>query len=185
VRCAASAPTPSVPRAPPSLQLAMPSRFESTRPTSRRAPDAGQPAWRPVAVGLAGAVLVGLVALVWYCRSLLLEAAAGRAPAAGGAGFWCCVGGFLLATSAAILLQAWRVAEQVAGPEYRLRRALQRARAGDVDLRVTLRRGDPLAGLAHDCNELLAWLSKNPPHGVRTSDDVVEVGTMDTQGNGE
>ena len=68
-----------------------------------------------------------------------------------------------------------RLAGRVAGPEYRLRRALQRIRTGDLGFRVNLRRGDLLAGLAQECNELLDWLNANPPRGAHTGTDIVEV----------
>jgi hypothetical protein len=38
-----------------------------------------------------------------------------------------------------------------------------------------LRRGDLLTGLAEECNALLDWLNENPPRGVATGSDVVQV----------
>ena len=127
----------------------------------------------PVLPGLVLAVSLGL--LVGYCHDLLDDAAAGRAIHIGGPAFWVAVGGFFGACLAAIVLHCVRLVARVAGPEYRLCRALQRIRGHDVGFRVSLRRGDLLSGLAKECNELLDWLNQNPPSGVHTGGDVVEV----------
>jgi hypothetical protein len=148
-------------------------RTDSPRPGTK--PDVRGRLLR-LAILLPGVALVaGLVALALYCRSLLAASAAGEHVAIGEFGFWAVVGGFLLACGAVVLVQSVRLAARVAGPEYRLRRALQRIRAGDVGFRVTLRRGDLLTGVAQDTNELLEWLNRNPPVGVRTGSDIVEV----------
>jgi hypothetical protein len=123
----------------------------------------------------AAALMVGLAGLAIYCRSLLSVAARGEEITIGATGFWLVVGGFLLTCGAVVLVQSVRLAARVAGPEYRLRRALQRIRSGDVAFRVTLRRGDLLGGIAQDCNSLLDWLNANPPTGVQTGSDVVEL----------
>ncbi|MBL8753262.1 MAG: hypothetical protein JNK15_08175 [Planctomycetes bacterium] len=132
------------------------------------------------------ALMVGLVVLAAYCRSLLDAATRGEQTTIGTFGFWLVVGGFLLTCGAVVLLQSVRLAGRVAGPEYRLRRALQRIRSGDVGFRVTLRRGDLLGGIAHDCNALIDWLNANPPAGVQTGSDVVDLalGTGSRAGHG-
>ncbi len=124
------------------------------------------------------AMAVSLVTLALYCRSLLAEAAAGRSVVVGEAGFWFVVGGFLVACACVVTLQSVRLAKRVSGPEYRLRRALQRIRSGDVGFRIALRRGDLLGGLARECNDLLDWLNENPPRGARTGSDIVEVAAV-------
>ena len=126
-------------------------------------------------VGPAVAMSAGLAALVLYCRALLQDAAAGREVVVGEGGFWFSIGGFLVASVAVFLLQVMRLASRVAGPEHRLQRTLQRIRSGDLDFRITLRRGDLLTGLAQECNELIDWLSRNPPAGARTGGDIVEI----------
>ncbi len=151
-------------------------------PASARSKEAGRsqaavrgPLLR-IAVCLPGLVMAGsLVSLAYYCHALLAGAAEGRAIAVGGIGFWFAVGGFFVACLAAVLLHCVRLAARVAGPEYRLRRALQRIRTNDLGFRVALRRGDLLGGLARECNDLLDWLNANPPAGARTGGDVVEV----------
>ncbi len=129
-----------------------------------------------VAVAMPLALLLSaVVALAWYCRNLLRDADAGHIVAVGDTPLVLFVGAFLVAGAAVVAVQSLRVANRVAGPEYRLRQALQRIRSGDVGFRISLRRGDLLTGLAAECNELLDWLNRNPPVGVRTGSDVVEV----------
>lgn len=108
---------------------------------------------------LAPAVALGgaLLALTVHCHGLLAAAAAGQRPALG-ATTWLAVGGFVAASGIAVAWHCVRLARAVAGPELRLRRALQRARAGGAVAPIRLRRGDLLQGLAADCNELLATL---------------------------
>lgn len=108
---------------------------------------------------LAPAVALGgaLVALTVHCHGLLAAAVAGHRPHVGAA-TWFAVGGFVMASGVAVAWHCVRLARSVAGPELRLRRALQRARAGGVVAPIRLRRGDLLQGLAADCNELLAAL---------------------------
>jgi hypothetical protein len=139
-------------------------------------PAGGLPALSRLAMALPIACLVvAVVVLTLYCESLLADATSGRAVVAGDLPLVLAAGGFLAAAAAVVVLQASRVASRVAGPEYRLRVALQRIRGGDIGFRVHLRRGDLLTGLAHECNELLDWLNANPPAGVATGSDVVDV----------
>lgn len=119
---------------------------------------------------------LGFGALSLYCHRLLGAAASGRPAVTGDTGFWLAIVGFFVACIAVVVLQSLRLAQRVAGPEWRLCRSLRRIRAGDVGFRITLRRGDLLNGMAHECNELLDWLNANPPAGVRTGSDVVEMG---------
>ncbi len=116
---------------------------------------------------LPGVVMcITLVALVVYCRDLLLSAAAGEHVAVGEAGFWLVVGGFLAACAGVAVLQARRLGRLVAGPELRLVRSLQRMRSGDLDFQVRLRSGDLLTSLAAECNDLLDTLRRNQPAGA-------------------
>jgi hypothetical protein len=73
-------------------------------------------------------LLLVVVLLTWYCRTLLVDAAAGRAVVIGDLPLVLLAGGFLLASAAVVVAQSVRVAGRVAGPEYRLRQALQRIR---------------------------------------------------------
>ena len=120
-------------------------------------------------------VIVAVAALTILCRGLLVDASAGRPVAVGTLPVVLVAGGFLLASGSLILLQSFRIAARVAGPEHRLAQALQRIRTGDIAFRVHLRRGDLLSGLARECNELLDWMNANPPPGASTGGDIVEV----------
>jgi hypothetical protein len=115
------------------------------------------------------AVVVALVALTVHCQGLLAAAAAGDANAAAGPMTWLVVAGFVAACGAAVAWHCARLARRVAGPEWRLCRALQRVRAGGSGERVRLRRGDLLTGLAAECNELLAWAAARQ-QGVAAGD---------------
>ena len=129
-----------------------------------------------VALGLPVVLmLAAIVILTGYCRSLLMDAVAGRSAAGAGFSLALVAGGFLLASSSVILLQSARLAARVAGPELRLVRAMQRIRAGDTSFRVQLRRGDLLSGLAGECNELIEWLNEKSPREARVEADLVEL----------
>lgn len=118
----------------------------------------------------------GVLALAWYLRGVLGDAARGSADAGGDLGLWLAVVAFLVTVAAVVVAQCLRMSERLAGPEHRLRAALQRIRTGDLGFRVTLRRGDPLQELASECNALLDWLNENPPAGARTGTDIVQLG---------
>jgi methyl-accepting chemotaxis protein len=83
---------------------------------------------------------------------------------------------FVLASGMLVLVQSLRLANRVAGPEYRLIEVLRRIRSGDLTVRAHLRRADLLHDLAGECNELLEWLNANPPRGAVTGGDVIEIG---------
>jgi hypothetical protein len=136
---------------------------------------AGGQLMRVALVAPLGALLAAVVALTFYCTSLLGEAAQGRAVSIGELPLMLLAGGFLVASALTVVAQSLRVANRVAGPEFRLCQALQRIRSGDVAFRVHLRRGDLLTDMAYECNELLDWLNANPPRGVRMGSDVVRV----------
>jgi methyl-accepting chemotaxis protein len=81
--------------------------------------------------------------------------------------------GFALASTLIILNQAVRFSHRVVGPGYRLRKAFQQVKEGDLQTRIRLRRGDHLTEVADSFNELLEWLREHPPAGVdlKTSQD--------------
>lgn len=130
------------------------------------------------------AMFVSVVALVVYCRALLQDAAAGREVVVGEAGFWLSVGGFLLTSLVVFVFQVARMAARVAGPEFRLRRSLQRIRSGDLGFRVELRRGDLLGGLAEECNLLVEWLARQSHAAQPERREAAEVRVVD-QGSGK
>lgn len=126
-----------------------------------------------IALAVPGVVLCGtLVVLLCYCRELLRCAAAGERIVVGELGFWFVVGGFLATCTGVAVLQARRLGRLVAGPEHRLRRSLQRLRAGDYDFRVRLRNGDLLAGLAEECDALRAAMQQREAPACRPHEQV-------------
>ena len=72
-------------------------------------------------------------------------------------------------------MQALRFSHRIAGPIYRITKSLQQVRSGDIGFRVHLRQGDHLTEIAAELNLLLDWLNANPPAGVRTGGDVVQL----------
>ncbi|MBM4060489.1 MAG: hypothetical protein FJ265_05255 [Planctomycetes bacterium] len=119
-------------------------------------------------------MLAVMVGAACYAVAVLGDAAAGL-PADGSGAPWWFFGGCFGVSLVAAVAQALRVAGRAAGPEYRLCQALRRIRAGDLAFRVHLRRGDLLADLARECNELIEWLNRHPPPGARTGSDVLHV----------
>jgi methyl-accepting chemotaxis protein len=122
-----------------------------------------------------GVILVTSLVLTDYCRQLLATAGQAAPVLVDHITVTLVLGGFLLAAAALVVVQAGRVAARVEGPERRLVQALRRMRDGDLTFRVHLRRGDPLGGVARECNELLDWLNAHPPVGARVGGDIVEV----------
>lgn len=83
--------------------------------------------------------------------------------------------GMSILALALVLTQASRSAHGLTGPIHRIVVAMQRTRSGDVGHRVHLRRDDKLKEIAAEFNRVLEWLNENPPEGVRTGTDVIEV----------
>ena len=65
---------------------------------------------------------------------------------------------FLAGAAGAIVLQAVKFSNRIAGPSYRMRKSLARVREGDFSIRVRLRVGDELIPLAEEMNRVLEWL---------------------------
>ena len=63
--------------------------------------------------------------------------------------------GYSLVCSVVIVVRGLRFSHRVAGPAHRLAKSLERARNGDLSLRVTLREGDYLGEVAVELNQLL------------------------------
>jgi len=125
------------------------------------------------------ALVLSLFLMAIFGRRLLLRAAVAPIEEPSLVPLFVSAAVFLLAAGALVVLQARRIAERAAGPENRLIQAIRRVRTGDVAFRVHLRSGDLLADLADEFNGLLDWLNVNPPAGVITGSDVVEVEEVD------
>lgn len=120
-------------------------------------------------------ILLTSLVLTDYCHQLLATAGQAAPVLVDRLTVSLVLGAFLLAAAALVVVQAARVAARVDGPERRLVDALRRMRDGDLTFRVHLRRGDPLGGVARECNELLDWLNAHPPVGARVGGDIVDV----------
>lgn len=127
-------------------------------------------------------LIAAVAVLTLCCGELLQRAATGRPAIVGSTLVYLASGAFLFASGIVVVVQSLRVASRVAGPERRLKAALQRIRTGDIGFRITLRRGDLLGDLAGECNALLDWLNSNPPGSVRTGGDLVELAAAPEDG---
>lgn len=125
----------------------------------------------PSAILLAGFALVAV-----FCSSLLEEAAESRLHLPSLVPLFVAVICVLGAAALVVWFQALRMAQRLAGPAFRLVKSMQRVRGGDISFRVHLRRGDHLTDVAAELNNVLDWLNLNPPRGVRTGGDLVQVG---------
>lgn len=122
------------------------------------------------------ALLVSCVlALAWFLRRLLVEAEVRELEITTLVPLCLALCGMGLVAAILVLSQARRSARRLEGPQQRLIVGMQRTRSGDIGFRVHLRRGDALRELATEYNKLLDWLNANPPQGVQTGSDVVEV----------
>ncbi|MCB9869829.1 MAG: HAMP domain-containing protein [Planctomycetes bacterium] len=118
-------------------------------------------------------------AVVWFCRRLLVEAVRHEITLPSLVPLFLAVLGLVAVATVLVFAQAARSARRLHGPIQRITVAMQRMRTGDIGHRVHLRRGDHLREVAGELNLLLDWLNENPPAGVRTGTDVVEVGPFD------
>ncbi len=110
-----------------------------------------------------------------FCRRLLVEATQAEAELPSLVPLLASLVAFVFVSGVVVLMQGLRFSHRVAGPIYRLTASMRRIRTGDIGFRVTLRRGDHLKELADELNLTLDWLNQNPPRGVRTGSDIVEV----------
>lgn len=125
--------------------------------------------------GALALVAVGTVLSTAAAWSALLGAAASSASTHSTIPIYIAGGTIVLLACLVVVVHATRTAHRIAGPEYRLVQSLRRLRQGDLSFRIGLRRGDLLAGLADECNQVIEWLNQNPPSGSRTGTDLVEV----------
>ncbi|HZN40295.1 MAG TPA: HAMP domain-containing protein [Planctomycetota bacterium] len=70
---------------------------------------------------------------------------------------------FVVATGALAVIQAVRYSNRVVGPAMRIKRSLQQIRAGDLDTRIKLRKGDALTDVADELNRLMDHLRQGTP----------------------
>jgi hypothetical protein len=116
-----------------------------------------------------------------FCRKLLAETMRADVELPSLVPLFVSVLVFFVIASFVVAIQGLRFSHRIAGPCYRLCRSMERVRDGDIAFRVHLRKGDYLTEVASEFNRLLDWLNDNPPTGVRTGGDVVEVEHSDDE----
>ena len=117
-------------------------------------------------------LVLAVVATVTFTMSLrlLAEAASAQAelPSLQYMIMWMSV--FLAAAGAAIVLQAVKFSNKIAGPAYRLKKSLTQLREGDFSFRVQLRTDDELIPVADELNRVLEWLEARESGAKATGD---------------
>lgn len=124
-------------------------------------------------------LVASLVLMAVFGRRLLVLAVTEPIEEAQLLPFFVSVAALLASVLALVLVRTARIAERAVSPERKLMQAMRRVRSGDVGFRVHLRSGDLLVNLAEEFNALLDWLNVNPPEGVITGSDVVDVEEVD------
>lgn len=129
-------------------------------------------------IGLAMSTMVVAV----FCRRLLSESLTVDAELPSLVPLLVSVLLFFTICSLVMAVQGLRFSHRIAGPAYRLCKSLEQIRSGDIDFRVSLRRGDYLTEIADELNATLDWLNENPPDTVvhRGGGDIVEVAAVDS-----
>ena len=122
-------------------------------------------------VGLAVSTMIVAI----FCRRLLTESLRVDAELPSLIPLLLAVLLFFVICSIVMAIQGLRFSHRIAGPAYRLCKSLERIRSRDIGFRVTLRKGDYLTELADELNQTLDFLNANPPAGMRTGGDVVDV----------
>jgi hypothetical protein len=118
-------------------------------------------------VPLVAIVVTGLL-LVWSAYALHDEALRAGVELQGFRPLGVALASFLFVAAGFVVLTNVRVSHRVSGPEYRLRKSLERIRGGDLGFTVQLRKGDQLGGLCDELNRLIEWLDEHPPAGMPT-----------------
>lgn len=120
-------------------------------------------------------VIVSTSVIAWFANDLLEQAKDREIEMVGLMPLFLALLVIAGISTALVFLQSARSARRLTGPVHRIKVGMQRVRQGDIAHRVHLRRDDELSQLAAEFNTLLDWLNENPPAGVRTGGDVVEM----------
>ncbi len=116
------------------------------------------------AIALAGiAVFTGI-----YCSRLMDQAIAMDSELPGLMPLFYLVIAFELLAAVFLMANSLKISHKVAGPAYRICKALERIRAGDLAFTMQLRKGDHLTEIKDELNKLIDWLNENPPAGSVT-----------------
>jgi len=125
--------------------------------------------------GLAMGVATLIVAAL--CQKVSDEAAAADVDLASLVPLFLAFALFVLASGGAVVLQALKISNRIAGPQLNMRRIVDRVLAGDHTQRVQLRNGDFMQSAAADINRLIEHFTKAPAatREVEASTDVGDV----------
>jgi len=116
-----------------------------------------------------------VLGVAWFCRTLLEEAERVDMDLPSLLPLLLGVFGICLVSCILVVTHGVRLQRRLAGPTLRVIAGMQRVRVGDLSFRVHLRRRDYLSEVAFEFNKVIDWLNENPPEGVRTGSDVVDV----------
>lgn len=106
------------------------------------------------------------------CQKVNNEAATADVELASLAPLFAAFAVFVFASAGAVVYQALKISNRVAGPQVNMRRVVDRVIAGEHDQRVRLREGDFMQSTAADINRLIEHFTAKPPPGPKTSIDV-------------
>ena len=159
------------------------SRPAANPPGHRGTERSGVDAWPVQALRVGALVALCSAAAVYASVSLSrLQAVVGSVDSASHPESLVWSAGALVAAAVFVLLvEVANIVRRFRTPEQQVRLAMQRIRAGDVGFRIARRRGEPLGRLVADCNDMLEWLNRNPPDGVRVDRDVFELDEVDCE----
>lgn len=122
-----------------------------------------------LAMGIATLVVAGL------CQRVNNEAAAAEVELASLVPLFTAFALFVFASGAAVVLQALKISNRIAGPQVNMRHVVDRVLAGERDLRVRLREGDFMQSAADDINRLIEHLTAEAARVAPTTPDVEDV----------
>lgn len=121
-----------------------------------------------------GAMLLVMGGSAFYCHLLLQDATDGQ-PTDELLLFLPLAAMLIVGSVVVVVLQSVHAVSRLNGPEQKLVQAMRRMRRGGLPERIQLRRGDLLAPLARECNELLEWLGRQHCDEGEPAGDVVRL----------
>lgn len=111
-----------------------------------------------MAMGITTMIVAGL------CQRVNNEAAAADVELASLVPLFAAFALFVLASGGAVVLQALKISNRIAGPQVNMRRVVDQVLAGDHSQRVHLREGDFMMSAADDINRLIEhFAAKSTP----------------------
>jgi nitrogen fixation/metabolism regulation signal transduction histidine kinase len=115
------------------------------------------------------ALMVGMLIMAVNFRLMVDVAFAEELQMSGIYGFIACMVGYVFLACYVTLSQATRLSHRIAGPLYRLHKAMEQLEKGDLNCKFTLRDGDYLTDTAELFNRMVTHL-QHEDHPVKTKD---------------